>query len=139
VRMSFAADGADRTSAAYCSAGLRRLSHAGCWTACAGLDGSAVFCPYARELDHNWFLVGNLLASVAYLDAAVRKLLLQLQTSPQRFHENSVFCFRYSVHFDNVAFVRKVSGEVVPHKGPTVVRPDSRPIQTTKLRSVSTV
>ena len=50
---------------------------------------------------------------MAQFNAAVRKFLLQLQTGSQGFHENSVFCFCYSVHFDDVAFV--VSGDVIDH------------------------
>ena len=58
---------------------------------------------------------------VAQFNAAVRKFLFQLQTGSQGFHENSVFCSCYSVHFDDVAFV--VSGDVIGHVDPPSFAP----------------
>ena len=55
-------------------------------------------------------------AGIAQFDAAVRKLLPELQARLQRFHENWIFCFRDPVDFYDVTFESEVSGEVVPHE-----------------------
>jgi hypothetical protein len=74
--------------------------------------------------ERRYDLMCSLVARVAQFDVAVRKFLPELQSSSQRLFEGPIFSFRLSVHFDDIAFMSVVSGEVASHENHQTLPPE---------------